>query len=874
MSDTEEKPMEGTQQVEDEGVGAEEKPKRLFPVYLTCRLCSSMYKRAVKLPCCGFKACRGCAVKYLTANNKCWNPKCTKAKEAKAKDLVNDDNLRARVEKRQEMDAKFKEGLKTGEILKCPVCEEVCKRGVTLPCCGAWACRGCAVKQVAVKRGCWLVGCETIGITNEDLKNDELLRGAVDQFKNEGLVDEEQARQLIANKNKLRNKNKAQEKKAKKAAAEKKAKKAAAGKTKKVDLAEKKYAAGQRREPPKQKVTEEKSIAVTVDLYVAALPQDVTKETIKEAFEKFGKIEQVNHFAKLKTATVSCANIKTANSILEQKGNVKIGESAVKIELNKSNKCADWILHLTGMPADTSEEEMKDLLEKYGVVKSIKIGKLSDDKPFAHVVFEAALSVRKLVNEREIQLDGQNIKVALKNQKLRPLVAKVSKEKSEMFDNTAPLVTIKGIFLKKDEAAILKLFEQFGNIEDSKFFTKAMDTIPPNVGKLVGKEKKKIMSKALIKYKKHNSALNAINKEKVQLKGRDIFINHKVGSGPQAFKTKLEKAAAAKKARGKPEGGIRRVIGFNTALKRDSRGMWQNGGPNMMGHNMGNMWKNGGGPAAPPFHKDLGNVGRQGSFTGMSGGRNFLDEGSSFTQLEMKMRKEIMKASLSDNSFFEGYEGEGPNSGRTSGDTAMNGRNSAGAGWRDDDMSGGLWSRRGEGVGMNGSSGGRIQPLMGSGRGGLERNGGIDMRGESKFNQDFSKVTGMGGGKNDTMDFSGKSSMRDFTGKSSMFDSGMGGMSSGFDLRATSSMNTMKNSGFGSGYGIGGSYGSRPSGMGAMGSSGMGTMGSSRMGGMGSNRSGGMGRMGGMGSQNPWSSGSVSGRFSDMDQLPSKIRRY
>jgi hypothetical protein len=37
------------------------------------------------------------------------------------------------------------------EALACGVCGEMCKRGVSLPCCGAQACRACATKQVIEK---------------------------------------------------------------------------------------------------------------------------------------------------------------------------------------------------------------------------------------------------------------------------------------------------------------------------------------------------------------------------------------------------------------------------------------------------------------------------------------------------------------------------------------------------------------------------------------------------------------------------------------------------------------------------------------------------------------------------------------------------
>merc|ERR1711874_807506 len=97
---------------------------------------------------------------------------------------------------------------KTGEVLKCMVCEEVCKRGVTLPCCGSAACRGCAVKKIPVNRGCWVEGCEKKGVTSEELVNDEELREAVKYFQENGTMTNDQAQMMTKKKYLLRKKSK------------------------------------------------------------------------------------------------------------------------------------------------------------------------------------------------------------------------------------------------------------------------------------------------------------------------------------------------------------------------------------------------------------------------------------------------------------------------------------------------------------------------------------------------------------------------------------------------------------------------------------------------------------------------------------------
>merc|ERR1711971_798885 len=127
-------------------VETEEEPVDKVPNFVKCRVCSGVYKRAVKLPCCGYRACRACAVKHATKLKKCWNKKC--GKPLATSDLENDEEQREKVTKWMERKAKWEEGLKGGDLLKCSVCEEICKRAVSMSCSGKAACRACAVKKL------------------------------------------------------------------------------------------------------------------------------------------------------------------------------------------------------------------------------------------------------------------------------------------------------------------------------------------------------------------------------------------------------------------------------------------------------------------------------------------------------------------------------------------------------------------------------------------------------------------------------------------------------------------------------------------------------------------------------------------------------
>lgn len=80
------------------------------------------------------------------------------------------------------------EGVAT-ELL-CSVCDEVCKRGAQMKCCGVRACRACAVLKINKTKKCWNEECgqEDISAVN-DLKNDATLRTAVEYFNKNGKMN-------------------------------------------------------------------------------------------------------------------------------------------------------------------------------------------------------------------------------------------------------------------------------------------------------------------------------------------------------------------------------------------------------------------------------------------------------------------------------------------------------------------------------------------------------------------------------------------------------------------------------------------------------------------------------------------------------------
>jgi len=70
---------------------------QVVPQEIMCRICGEVCKRGVKLGCCSTVGCRSCATKSITRDKKCWN--C--GTEALSKDMINDEELRSKVEKFQ-----------------------------------------------------------------------------------------------------------------------------------------------------------------------------------------------------------------------------------------------------------------------------------------------------------------------------------------------------------------------------------------------------------------------------------------------------------------------------------------------------------------------------------------------------------------------------------------------------------------------------------------------------------------------------------------------------------------------------------------------------------------------------------------------------
>jgi len=209
------------------------------PVYVTCRLCDGVYKRPVKAKCCKANACKVCGHKQATKINKCWNKDCEKPITAAS--LEADEEQKKTVEKWYMRMKKWDENLKTGKILKCSLCESICQRGVSTPCCGIVACRGCAVKKITEARECWHASCKDPDLTSETLVNDEVLRKAVEYYKEHGVVDVVQAKEISAKRSDL---HKAIFEKNKKAKQEKK---------EKNKKEEKEKSKKSRRDPPKSK---------------------------------------------------------------------------------------------------------------------------------------------------------------------------------------------------------------------------------------------------------------------------------------------------------------------------------------------------------------------------------------------------------------------------------------------------------------------------------------------------------------------------------------------------------------------------------------------------------------------------------------------
>merc|ERR1711915_167896 len=80
----------------------------------------------------------------------------------------------------------------TLSVLRCFICESVCRRAVYLRCCGpmSQACRACAVKTLTSSRTCW--HCNHPGVSLEqDLVIWDLVRDACSSYKEKGKLEGE-----------------------------------------------------------------------------------------------------------------------------------------------------------------------------------------------------------------------------------------------------------------------------------------------------------------------------------------------------------------------------------------------------------------------------------------------------------------------------------------------------------------------------------------------------------------------------------------------------------------------------------------------------------------------------------------------------------
>ena len=77
--------------------------------------------------------------------------------------------------------------------IRCRLCGEACKRGVSLACCSTISCRACATKSITTVRTCWGCGQTT---STAALVNDEQLRLNVERFnKGDWVPTEEELRE-------------------------------------------------------------------------------------------------------------------------------------------------------------------------------------------------------------------------------------------------------------------------------------------------------------------------------------------------------------------------------------------------------------------------------------------------------------------------------------------------------------------------------------------------------------------------------------------------------------------------------------------------------------------------------------------------------
>lgn len=147
-----------------------------------CVICSAPCTGCVRASCCDTPACSTCAHSYISRTGRCWAVDC--GTPCTLADLASEggNTEPANLEEIDRSKSKVIRKARVTKLLNCTLCNCLCKRGVATSCCRTRACRGCGVKYVTQNRRCWGKGCNRTGIRTADLKNDLVLREAVDVF--------------------------------------------------------------------------------------------------------------------------------------------------------------------------------------------------------------------------------------------------------------------------------------------------------------------------------------------------------------------------------------------------------------------------------------------------------------------------------------------------------------------------------------------------------------------------------------------------------------------------------------------------------------------------------------------------------------------
>jgi len=396
-----------------------------------------------------------------------------------------DQKLRLKIEKCEKKKIQYEEDLVTGKFVKCCLCEAICKRGVTMPCCGSAACRGCAVKKITVKRGCWIEDCGKPGVTSEELVNDEELREAVKYFQENGTLTNDLVRSMMEKKNLLRKKSKG-----------------------KILIAKKNL-------PGKPQFT----------LLIANIPRGTNPEELNDFLGKFGNVSGVEiKNENITTTLITVETVDSANTILHE--DLIFNDQKLRVEFNLKRNPGEYVLWVDKLEEGTSEEDFEKFLMKYGEVKEIKNFNEKNMKGGSQTlaIMKSPLGTKRILDDVK-NLTINEKKVLIKLARRQPVFNRKPREDpkpkpvAKPVDNTKVLI-VKGFFKKEDEEELLKLLGKFGKISDSKLK-------PSRIG-LEGKKKgKEIPGSGEITFVKPGSVKAMCEKGELEFLGNTIKMRQK-----------------------------------------------------------------------------------------------------------------------------------------------------------------------------------------------------------------------------------------------------------------------------------------------------------------------------------------------------------